>query len=80
MDIRFVNEYFNEIKNDENIESILTVESMPARKKRELYEYLESNNVLYAGGEISEEDIEKVRNIMISLWLKAIDNNKKYGR
>ena len=80
MDIKTIDEYFSEIKNDDNIESMLTVESMPTRKKRELYEYLKSNNVLYAGGEIGEEDIGKVRNIMIALWLKAIENNKKYGR
>lgn len=73
-------EYISEIKNDNNIESMLTVESLCVRKKHELYEYLKSNSVLYAGGEISDDDIEKVRNVMISLWLKAVDNNKKYGR
>ena len=80
MDIKTINEYFSAIKNDNNIESMLTVESLSARKKHELYEYLKSNSVLYAGGEISDDDIEKVRNVMISLWLKAVDNNKKYGR
>ncbi len=80
MDIKTINEYFSEIKNDNNIESMQTVDSLSTRKKQELYEYLKSNKVLYAGGEISDEDIEKVRNVMIALWLKAIENNKKYGR
>ena len=80
MDIKIINEYFSEIKNDNNIESMQTVDLLSTRKKQELYEYLKSNKVLYAGGETSDENIEKVRNVMIALWLKAIENNKKYGR
>ena len=80
MDIESVNNYFNTIKSDCNIDNILAVESLTNNKKIELYQYLESNNILYAGGEISEADIEKVRNVMIMLWLKANENNKKYSR
>lgn len=80
MDIESIDNYFNAIKSDSNIDNILAVESLTNSKKIELYQYLESNNILYAGGEISEADIEKVRNVMIMLWLKANENNKKYSR
>ena len=80
MDSEFINNDFSSIKDGCDTNDILAVESLTNNKKTKLYHYLESNNVLYAGGEIREEDIEKVRNVMIKLWLKAIENNKKYGR
>ena len=72
--------YFEEIKDDTNFTDIMLVESLSNKDKVQLYEYLKNNDTLYAGGEISEEDIVKVRNVMINLWLKATENNKKYGQ
>ena len=75
-----INMYFEEIKDDMNFTDIMLVESLSNKDKVQLYEYLKNNGALYAGGEISEGDIVKVRNVMINLWLKATENNKKYGQ
>lgn len=74
-----IKEYFEEIKDDTNYADITLVEKLPSRKKGDLYEYLKHNHILYAGGEIDDGDIVKVRNVMINLWLKATENNKKYS-
>ena len=74
-----IKEYFEKIKDDINYEDITLIEKLPSRKKADLYEYLKNNRILYAGGEISDGDIGKVRNVMINLWLKATENNKKYS-
>lgn len=72
--------YFHDIKDEANISDIMQVERLSQKEKIQLYDYLKNNDVLYAGGEISEEDVSKVRNVMINIWLKATENNKKYGR
>ena len=45
-----------------------------------LYDYLKNNDVLYAGGEINEQDVEKVRNVLMNLWVRSTENNKKYRK
>ena len=75
-----INEYFVKIRTDENYDDMLLIESMDSSKKRQIYDYLKNNNALYAGGEMDVDDLNKVRNIMIKLWLKADKNNKRYGR
>ena len=75
-----INEYFVKIRTDENYDDTLLIESMDSSKKRQIYDYLKNNNALYAGGEMDVDDLNKVRNIMIKLWLKADKNNKRYGR
>lgn len=77
--IEQIKEYFEGIKDDINFTDITLVEKLPGRKKADLYGYLKNNHVLYAGGEIDDSDIVKVRNVMIKLWLKATENNKKYN-
>lgn len=77
--IKMINEYFEGIKDDTNFVDITLVENLSSKQKVELYEYLKDNHALYAGGEINDEDIVKVRNVMINLWLKATEKNKKYG-
>lgn len=75
-----INEYFVKIRTDENYNDMLLIESMDISKKRKIYDYLKNNNALYAGGEMDVDDLHKVRNVMIKLWLKADKNNKRYGR
>lgn len=75
-----INEYFVKIRTEENYDDMLLIESMDSSKKRQIYDYLKNNNALYAGGEMDVDDLSKVRNIMIKLWLKADKNNKRYGR
>lgn len=80
MDIIEINEYFEKIKTDDNLNDVLLIEKMDNSKKKQIYNYLKSNHALYAGGEICSDDLIKVRNIMIKLWLRADKNNKKYRK
>lgn len=80
MDIVEINEYFEKIKTDDNLNDVLLIEKMDNFKKKQIYNYLKSNHALYAGGEICSEDLIKVRNVMIKLWLRADKNNKKYRK
>lgn len=75
-----INEFFVKIRTDENYDDMLLIDGMDNSRKRQIYDYLKNNNALYAGGEMDDSDLIKVRNIMIRLWLQAHKNNKKYGK
>lgn len=75
-----VNAYFREIRNEKNFEEIDVLDDLSNNDKIKLYEYLKSNNILYAGGEMNENDVVKVRNVLIKLWIKSTENNKKYSK
>ncbi len=79
-DFEQANNYFEEIKDDSNYDELRLVGNLSKQKQIELYSYLEQNGALYAGGEIADADITKVRNVLIRLWLKAEANNKKYAQ
>lgn len=78
--IESVKEYFEEIKSDCDDITYIAVQNLNNRDKIQLFEHLKKNNILYAGGDISDDDISKVRNIIIKLWIKATENNKKSKR
>ena len=75
--IETVKEYFEEIRFECDDITCIAVQNLSNRDKIQLFEHLKKSNVLYAGGDISENDISKVRNVMIKLWIKATENNKK---
>lgn len=78
--IKQIEAYFYEIKDDTNYADIGIVDTLSNKDKTKLYEYLKNNNVLYAGGELNEKDVEKVRNVLINLWIRSTENNKKYRK
>ena len=78
--IKQIEKYFSGIKDDTNYDDLGVVENLSNKEKTKLYEYLKNNDVLYAGGELSEKDVEKVRNVLINLWIRSTENNKKYRK
>ena len=78
--IKQIEAYFSEIKDEINYADIEIVETLSNKEKAKLYDYLKNNDVLYAGGEINERDVEKVRNVLMNLWVRSTENNKKYRK
>ncbi len=78
--IKQIEAYFSEIKDETNYADIEIVETLSNKEKAKLYDYLKNNDVLYAGGEINEQDVEKVRNVLMNLWVRSTENNKKYRK
>ena len=71
--IKQIEKYFSGIKDDTNYDDLGVVENLSNKD-------LKNNDVLYAGGELSEKDVEKVRNVLINLWIRSTENNKKYRK
>ena len=78
--IKQIEAYFSGIKDDTNCADIEIIEKLSNKEKAKLYVYLKNNDVLYAGGEINEQDVEKVRNVLMNLWVRSTENNKKYRK
>jgi hypothetical protein len=49
-----------------------------AKAKRDMETLLNKAGVLFAGGELSEDDKDKVMQVMNRMYWEAKENNKKY--
>ena len=64
--------------SDEDQYILEAAEKGGARAKRDMESFIKQADALFAGGEMSEEDMEKVMQVMNEMYWKAKANNKKY--